>query len=70
MRPTIARLKQTHGRAGQPPMPAAFDPEPEDDDITSVAADMSDIVSPMVAGERPAIVHLLMLDALYRAMRT
>lgn len=81
MRPSIARLKQTHGRDGTPPMPAAFDPRPEpecpeiaDDedpydeyDMAGDSASVSDLVSPMVDGGTRSVAYGLMLEAVGRA---
>ena len=69
MRPSLAHLKQTHGRAGTPPMPAAFDPNPEPDEIDEpldVAGLVRDMVSPMVDGTR-SVAYGLMLEAVGRA---
>ena len=80
MRPSIARLKQTHGRDGTPPMPSAFDPNPElecpeianDEDpydeynVAGDSASVSDMVSPMVDAER-SVAYGLMLEAVGRA---
>ena len=64
MRPTLQRLKQTHGRAGQPPLPAAYDPYPEqdDDDVTTVA-DAADLVCQPVDGDRTSL-QLALMDAM------
>ena len=49
MRPSIARLKMTHGRAGQVPMPAAFDPASVDAGAAAEQADIDDATADAAA---------------------
>lgn len=56
-------LSQTRGKKGLAPLPAAYDPEPEDDDDITSVADASDLASRQVDGE-PTALHLALLDAI------
>ncbi len=61
---TLHALKQTHGRAGQPPMPAAFDPNSEPEILDALRpGDVEDLVSPMVDSDHTSL-HLALLDAM------
>ena len=62
-RNVIHDLSQTRGIGGRPPLVAAYDPYPEDDDDITRVADASELASAPVDGEHTSL-HLALLDAM------